>query len=1065
MNLGTLISINAFNLLALLFNSALALVSLVLSFAARPLSIFRSLCAFYVFSSLFFLGLYLYPLQGNTEAIIFWHRVMLLGIVWLPTGWAWVAHELTGKKLRWLIRINLTLGAFFSLALIFINHPAIISAPVSYMPLLKAYRPQAYLSGPVIFTFTLLSTFFSLYILALKRRKELSSPLLTRPVVISTGLLFLIIVHDALVAMGIIRAPLGILLSWSGSIVFSFSLVVAVAAYLKGIAQRLIDNENRFRVLVESSHDPILSMDIDRTILECNPAIEKLLGYTSQEIKGHSPRILHLSEEKFREFGREVYPQVPEMGSWRGRWPYRHKNGTTVISETVVSAIRGDNGQITGYLAIHRDETDKAKVEQRLKQQNKYLEALHQTTVGLIEKTDPDSLLLSIVTRACELMAAPHGWIVTLNESGDRLISRYGVGVYEDLIGNELKKGEGVSGLAWEQNRRVVIDSFEPFPHPAREHLENLSVMAGIPLYSGADFVGVLGVGREKGEPRFTEEETEQLSRFAQLASIILANAKSYALLSQELAERKKAEAALRESEQRYRDLFDSVSDLIYTQDLEGRFITLNQAVAKSFGYPREYFIGKTPKAFMRPETIDYFETEYLNQLKTKGEYQGVTLYFNRAGEQVFIEYKSVLVRPREGQAYISGVGRDVTERVLTAKKLKGLQAQLTQSQKLEAVGTLAGGVAHDFNNILQAFSGYLDLMETESRSTPRLEGHLQDIRQVLDRAAELVRRLMTFSRKEKFALVPVQLNREITATVKIIERIIPRMISITTDLEPDLALIKGDPSQLEQILMNLGINAKDAMPDGGLLSIKTRNISPNQDFAEQHLEGRAGDYVELTVSDTGRGMDPQTMSHIYEPFFTTKGVGRGTGLGLSSVYGIIKEYGGYIYCDSLPGKGTIFKIYLPVLQEGIILEEKKHPDMALSSGGTETLLVVDDEDAVRALSKDLLGAHGYQVYLAPNGEEALRVYQQKGEEIDLVILDLGMPGMGGFKCLERLLALDPKARVIVASGYNDRRQIREVDRAGAKGFLGKPYRLGSLLAKVREVLDATGEEVAENST
>ena len=1063
MNLDALIAPGTYNLLALLINTSLALISLVLSIAGRPHSIFRGLSGFYICSCLFFLGLYLYPLQNNSWAIFFWHRVMLLGLSWMPVGWVWLAHDLAGKKPTAILWINVALAGILTVILFTVNHPAVTGPPLTYVDLVGSYRPRSYIFRPLTFAFSLGSILISLYLLTVKWRGEVSSPLITRPIIISIGLLFVVGTHDALAAVGLINPLFGLLLSWSGSILFSFSLVIAVTAYLRGIEQRLIDNENRLRVLVESSHDPILSMSTDRTILECNPAIENLLGYTDEELKGQSPRLLHISEDKFLEFGRMVYSRVIERGSWRGRWPYRHKTGRAVISDTVVSAIKDESGRITGYLAIHRDQTEQIEAERRLKRQNRYLEALHRATVGLMEKTDPDSLLLSVVSSAAELMHTPHSWIVTLNQTGDRLVSRYGVGIYEKLIGVEVKKGEAISGMVWERNGPVVADSFSDYPKHIMDQLEGLSVMAGLPLFSGEDFIGVLGVAREAGEPRFSEEEVELLTRLAQLASIIQGNAQSYSLLSQELNERKKAEEALRESEQRYRDLFDSVSDLIYTQDLEGRFITLNQAIAASFGYPREYFVGKSPRDFMRPDERKLFQTEYLDRLIKGGEFQGITPYFNRDGEQIFIEYKSVLVHPREGAPYISGVGRDVTERILASRKLKGLQAQLAQAQKLEAVGTLAGGVAHDFNNILQAFSGYLDLVETEIANNPRLGTHLQETRRILDRAAGLVRRLMTFSRKEKTNLVPVQLNQEITATVKILERVIPRMIKITTDLDPDLALIKGDPSQLEQILMNLGTNAKDAMPEGGSLLIRTRNITLDQDSAEQYLEGKAGDYVELTVTDSGQGMDPQIMNHMYEPFFTTKGVGQGTGLGLSSIYGIIKEYNGYILCESAPGRGTTFKIYLPELKGEHKAAATEDHDPAAAAGGTETILVVDDEEAVRSLSRDLLSFHGFKVHLASSGEEALETYERLADEIDLVVLDLGMPGMGGFKCLEKLLVLDPEVRVIVASGYNDQGQIHQIEQAGARGFLAKPYRLSNLLTKVREVLDAPGEEFSQN--
>ncbi len=1048
-------SINFLPLLAFIFNALLALISLAFATALRSYSIFRNLAAFYCIGSICFLGYTLYPVQTSPEAIVFWYRIEIIGLTWLPTVWMWTTLNLTDRKPGRLLGFTAGISVLLTLILLFIDHPTIMGDPIYYDPYTKALRPPSIITRPTIFFYVIIFSFLATCLLGGGRGKGFSVSNLGRP--ISWFMLFLFITgtHDALAVLQMIKPVFGHFYLWIGSICFSSSLVVSVALYMRDVEDRLINSEDRLRALIRSSHDPILSMDLDRIILDTNPAIEKVIGYDRRELKGRSTRFLHLSEEHFTDFGRTIYPQVTRDGSWRGRWPYRHKDGRTMITDTAISAIKSESGRNIGYLAMVRDVTEQDEHERRLKRQNQYLEALHRTTVGLIERKDPDSLLLSIVTSAAELMETPHVWIVIKNEAGDRLIARFGIGLYEALIGIEIEPGEGISGLVWESNDRVVVDFFRDFPKQVNNELDTLSAMAGVPLYSGEEFIGVLGVGREIGEPGFAEDEMELLTRLAQLASITLDNANSYSRISRELAERKRAEEARRESERRYRDLFDSVSDLIYTQDLEGRFITLNKAAAATFGYPREYFIGKTPEEFMKPEHRELFLIEYLDRVRTEGVCEGVSLYYDRWGKKSYFEYKTVLVKPKLGKPYISGVGRNVTEKITAARKLKGLQAQLAQAQKLEAVGTLAGGVAHDFNNILQAFQGYLDLMEIESQKNARLREHLPEIRRVVERATGLIRGLMTFSRKEKPDLVPVELNQEVVSTVKVLERIIPKMIEIKTDLDPDLALVKGSPNQLEQILMNLGGNARDAMTDGGTLTLQTRNVTLGQSHTDRHLDARAGDYVEMTVSDTGQGMDRETLDHMYEPFFTTKEVGKGTGLGLSSVYGIVQEHRGHLRCDSAPGQGTVFHIYLPVHKgkKPDPVEERRDP---VTAGGTEVILVVDDEDAVRSLGRDLLSNKGYEVYTAVSGEEAVSLYEEIGESIDLVILDLSMPGMGGKKCLERLLELDPKVKSIIASGYSGRDQAQKAEKAGAMGFLAKPYRISDLLATVRRVLTKT---------
>ena len=1043
---------NVFYFTALLTNFLLVVASLTLVLVVGSGALCRALFFFYLSSTVFYLGMFAYPLQESPESIILWFRVSRLGLVWMPVTWVWTVHHLSDRKPGPFLWSCFALGAGLTLALFAADNPALIGKPFIHDQILNTFRPSSRVLDPLIIAFVFLLSAVSLYLVVKWRDRQASSAPI-RSINWSVVFLFFTGAHDALVRLDLIPPFLGVGWIWLGSICFGVGLGVAVLFHAKEIRDRVADNESRLRILVESSRDPILSLDINRIIIGSNPAIEQVLGYTRQELLGQAALILHASPESYQEFGRTVYTQVAEQGSWRGRWPYRHKDGRTVVTDTAISALKDDSGGPIGYLAVLRDVTREVVSAEVLQRQNKYLEALHQTSVGLIRKSDPDSLLNTIVSRAAELMQTSHGWIATLDPTGDRLITRHGVGVYKKVVGVQLKRGEGVSGRVWEAQARVVVDSFGDFPKEYRKELKDITILAGVPLFSGQELIGVLGVGREKGQPAFGDEEVDLLSRLAQMASIILDNAMAYDRLQRELGEREKAERARLDSEQRYRDLFESVSDLIYTQDLEGRYITLNPAVAATLGHDREYLYGKNPQEFMKPEYRDLFTSEYLSGIKNRGRHRGVGLFLDRSGEEKYIEFSSVLVKPKSGPAYISGVGRDVTEKVLTGKKLKGLRAQLAQSQKLEAVGTLAGGVAHDFNNILQAFSGYLDMLEMDSQDPDQVRRHLPEIRRVVERAAGLVRRLMTFSRKEVSVLGPVDLNREIESTVKIMERIIPKMIAIKTDLDPDLAPVRGNPSQLEQVLMNLGVNAKDAMPEGGTLTISTRGLTLDREETDGLLEVRPGDYVLLTVSDTGAGMDRETLEHIYEPFFTTKEVGQGTGLGLSLVYGIVKDHGGFLRCKSAPGKGTEFSIHLPVHQGCDRVAPDEARESASAAGTGQTILVVDDEATVRSISRDLLTGQGYVVLTATSGEEALKVYSENRDRIELVILDLGMPGMGGLKCLEKLMEMDPSAKVIIASGYNDPNQIRRVEEMGASGFLGKPFRLHGLLAKVAEVM------------
>ena len=401
----------------------------------------------------------------------------------------------------------------------------------------------------------------------------------------------------------------------------------------------------------------------------------------------------------------------------------------------------------------------------------------------------------------------------------------------------------------------------------------------------------------------------------------------------------------------------------------------------------------------------------------------------------------------------VLSVVRDITERVRAEEKVKTLRNRLQQSQKMESIGTLAGGIAHDFNNILAAIIGYSELALADAEKGKPMPRHIKSILQAGDRAKDLVNQILTFSRKMEPELKPVDLNQVVKQAKGMLERTIPRMIEIKHQLADDLWLTNADASQLSQVLMNLGTNAKDAMPDGGQWIIETRNMILHQGYCARHVDVSPGKYVLLTVTDTGHGMDNETREQIFDPFFTKKEVGKGTGLGLATVYGVVKNHGGCINCYSEVGRGTSFKIFLPAIQSTASdrLENKIAEE---APGGHETILLVDDEDAIRELGQNVMSRKGYKVMLAATGEEALEIYKEQGENIDLIILDISMPGMGGHKCLEELIRQDPEVKVVVASGYSLSGDLYNVLASGASTFVPKPFLFNDLLAEVRDVLD-----------
>ena len=521
----------------------------------------------------------------------------------------------------------------------------------------------------------------------------------------------------------------------------------------------------------------------------------------------------------------------------------------------------------------------------------------------------------------------------------------------------------------------------------------------------------------------------------------------SYDGLIRDITERRRVEEALKESEARHRTVLEANPDPVVVYNMEGRLIYCNPAFTRVFGWTLEERLGQKMDLFV-PEA-NWPETKIMIEKVLAGEsFSGVeTQRYTKDGNVIPVNISAAIYRDGDGRPVGSVINlRDISDR-------KKLEAQLLQAQKMEAIGTLAGGVAHDFNNLLQIVRGFTQLLLHGKDHTAPEYGALQKILHASERGAELTRQLLTYSRKVESKRRPVDLNLEVHEVRRLLERSIPKLIEIELHLADKLRTVFADPVQLEQMLMNLALNAKDAMADRGKIVIQTENVTLDEKYCRTHLEARPGDYALITFSDTGHGMDKETLRHAFEPFFSTKEVGKGTGLGLAMVYGIVKNHDGYIMCESEPGLGTTFRIYLPAIEEEV---ENVEPTevRSFSEGGTGKILLVDDEELDRKLGIDLLGQTGHTVLTAVDGETALQIYRKEQSRIDLVILDLTMPGMGGWKCLEDLLKINPKVRVLVTSGHSADAPMKEAIEAGARGYLSKPYDIHRMLKVVREVLN-----------
>jgi PAS domain S-box-containing protein len=521
----------------------------------------------------------------------------------------------------------------------------------------------------------------------------------------------------------------------------------------------------------------------------------------------------------------------------------------------------------------------------------------------------------------------------------------------------------------------------------------------------------------------------------------------------------KQAEEALRNSEERFRQLFNYAPMAYHEFDTEGRITRVNKTELEMLGYAEEEMLGRHVWDF-------HTETVWIEALKKrlKGELPVGQVLERTIRRKDGTTFPALIherfIKDDEGKNIgIRSTIQDITELKQTEKRMNTLQEQLRQSQKMEAIGRLAGGIAHDFNNLLTVIKGYSQLSFSELKEGDPLKGNLDEIQKATQRASELTRQLLAFSRRQILEFMVFDLNTILRDLDKMLHRIIGEDIELVYLLSDNLGKIKTDPGQIEQVILNLAINARDAMPSGGKMTIETANVFLDESYTHSHAEVKPGPYVMLSITDTGCGMLPEVKEHVFEPFFTTKEKGIGTGLGLSTVYGIVKQSGGDIWFYSEQGMGTTFKIYLPNIDE--ISTELKEKEMEGElPNGNETILVVEDELSVRDLATRILERQGYELLEASNGNEALRLVREHvGEKIDLLLTDVVMPGMSGSELADRLRASHAEARILYMSGYTNNSVVHQGMLEPGIFFLQKPFSPEALARKVREVLDDRKEQ------
>jgi PAS domain S-box-containing protein len=503
---------------------------------------------------------------------------------------------------------------------------------------------------------------------------------------------------------------------------------------------------------------------------------------------------------------------------------------------------------------------------------------------------------------------------------------------------------------------------------------------------------------------------------------------------------------ALRLSESRYRSLFERNRAGVFRSSPAKGIIDCNDAFAQMFGYTREEVLGLSPDALYPGGKTE--RDARMAGIRQAGEYVDYELCYRRKdGSLIWAIQNVAMTQDENGQEVVEGTVVDITER-------HNLEEQLRQSQKMEAIGRLAGGVAHDFNNLLTVISGYSQLLEEGLRAEPRMQGEAKQIREAAERAAMLTRQLLAFSRRQVLQPQAISLNSTLTNVEKLLNRMIGEDVELVTRYAPGLWAVRADPGQIEQVAMNLAVNARDAMPRGGKLTFETQNCPLTADELREHPIMPTADYVRLTVADTGSGMDPQTKTQIFEPFFTTKKVGEGTGLGLSTVYGIVKQSGGFVWVDSEVGRGTTFRVYFPRIDVGAESGALAAAGARTALSGKETILLVEDDERVRGFAASVLKSSGYTVLEARDGGEAEAINRRTGGKIDLLLIDVIMPGATGVEVAQRIREQRPGIKVLFMTGYSeDTHPWQGLPRVNG-AILQKPFTPRALAAEVRSVLD-----------
>lgn len=768
------------------------------------------------------------------------------------------------------------------------------------------------------------------------------------------------------------------------------------------IEESLRESEKRYRNFFETSRDSVFMTTLGGRVVDFNDGALELLGY------GHSEKehLLDMPATHFyaEPLERERHTAIVAKTGFSKDYPIdlKRKDGAVIHTLVTTVARKDREGHVIGFQGTIRDITERKHAQDELRRSKE---------------------MLSLALEGANL------WIWDWDLITGR--ARWDKGTFKML-------GYTSNGL------EPTLKNWKRLIHPddwprVSENL-NLHMKERLPTFEVE-----YRIRNKSGQWQWVHAQGKVIDFDADGKPMRMMGVVA------DVDKRKRAEEGLRESEERYRDLVENIDDLICTHDLQGDILFVNRALAKVLGYTTADMIGTNMCGYLIPEVRDKFD-EYLATIQREGHANGLMFVKTRSGERRILEYHNTLRTQGVGAPIVRGLGHDITERHNAEKEREALRAQLLQAQKMEAIGTLTGGIAHDFNNLLTIINGFTEMILMGTSQDDQRYADLQKILQTGRKGAKMVQRLLSFTMQVPTRLQPMDLKQRILESKKLMEGTFPKMIEIETRLPDDSGLVNADAGQIDQVIMNLCINAKEAMPQGGRLKIEMRTIAVDEDYCRGNIQAKPGRYVVVEVSDTGASMSKETMARVFDPFYTTKGwdFRKGTGLGLSAAKGIVEQHGGWMTCRSEPGRGTTFSLYLPAIEES---PDVREPEALITTPPRgEKILLVDDEEYVRDLGKRILEHSGYTVITAANGKKALEVYAREQSNIALVILDLVMPQMQGKECLEGLLKINPHVKVIVSTGHS--LSATEQDHLGTlvKGFVDKPYKMTQLVKVVRDV-------------